>query len=377
MRTFVELLIEEGRRELVPPEVLAGYERGFKQALVQLLGRVQDPVLRAKFQAMLDCPIRDARGRCSSFTGYILGALVRHGVHRQADLEDVLSYIYSMMMLPQKDNGEPRATIFGGFDADRNPASEGNPLEARFRVAVGNAVRNIASGRIPRLLNTGGRPQGTMSIGQGRGDPGTVSHDEIRGRPDNQAGVGELIGDINVLLQLKEAAYGLPLVALFNAMMAGQRMAEQRKRFGDLVARTGRQIIIQTIKDYATSSGNHYLLQLLQRLKEPEVQLARPVKAPPVARPVFSTPQTKDYASILSVVDRMGRPVGTADLGRYRRRWLEYAPRDPASGHPNRMTEVLGQMVRDGVLQTVQTGRGAIAYLPGPNAARYRQPEAI
>jgi hypothetical protein len=208
--------------------------------------------------------------------------------------------------------------------------------------------------------------------------PGAVSADQIPGRPDHHADLGELVGDIKMLLKPKEAAYGLPLVALFDAIISGQRTAEQRQQFGDRVARTGRQIIVSTIRDYAMSSGNHYLLQLLQRLEEPgDVQVRQPPRPVQVPKPVFSTTRDKDYASILQVIDRLGRPVGSADLGRFRRRWLEYPPRDANSAHDNRMAETLAQMVRDGVLRAVSTGRGAMAYAPGPNAARYRQVMAV
>jgi hypothetical protein len=133
------------------------------------------------------------------------------------------------------------------------------------------------------------------------------------------------------------------------------------------IATMGRQIIVSTIRDYAKSSGNENLLQLLQLLDSPPAPT-------PKAAPAFSSTKEKDYASILAVVDRMGgRPVGSADLGRYRRRWLEYPPRDTASGQPNRMTEVLGQMLRDGALRKVPTGRGAMAYVAGPAAEKYRQ----
>ncbi len=266
METFLDWLVNERRQELVPQEVLDGYEQGFRQALVQLLGKVRDSVLREKFQAMLNCPIKDARGQCRSFTDYILSALVRHGIHRQADIDDALSYVYQTMMLDKKTTGEPKATVFGSFDADRAYGTEGNPLEARFKTAVGNAIRNIASGRIPRLLNT--KPKGTVSIGQGRDNmPGTMSPDQIASRPDSHAGLAELVNDIKLLLRRKEKAYGLPLVALFYAIIAGQRTAEQRQQFGDRKTRVGRQVITQTIKDYAESSGNHYLFQLLQRIE--------------------------------------------------------------------------------------------------------------
>jgi len=58
----LDWLVNERQQDLVPQEVLDGYEQGFKQALVQLLGKVRDSVLREKFQAMLNCPIKDARG---------------------------------------------------------------------------------------------------------------------------------------------------------------------------------------------------------------------------------------------------------------------------------------------------------------------------
>jgi hypothetical protein len=211
MQTFWEWLLAERRQELVPQEVLDGYEHGFLRALERLTSNVQDPILKDKFQQMLDCPIKDARGRCRSFTDYIVGSLVRQGIHKEADVEDVLSYVYQTMMHDRKVTGEPKATVFGSFKADRAYSPQGNPLEARFKVAVGNAIRNIAAGRIPRLFNTERRPQGTISIRQSRGDQaGTISPEKIPARPNDQAGLGELLSDIRLLLHRKEAAYGLP-----------------------------------------------------------------------------------------------------------------------------------------------------------------------
>ena len=84
----------------------------------------------------------------------------------------------------------------------------------------------------------------------------------------------------------------------------------------------------------------------------------------------------RDYASILAVIDRFDRPVGTPDLGKYRRRWLDYPPRNAASGHRNRLEEVLDMMVRDGVLTAIKTAKGAYVYTVGPNAASYQQSAA-
>jgi hypothetical protein len=89
-------------------------------------------------------------------------------------------------------------------------------------------------------------------------------------------------------------------------------------------------------------------------------------------KPVLSDKE-RDYASILSVVERLGRPVGSADLGKYRRRWLEYPPRNPGSGFRNRLEEVLDMMTKEGVLTAIRTAKGAFVYTAGPNAASYQQ----
>ena len=89
-------------------------------------------------------------------------------------------------------------------------------------------------------------------------------------------------------------------------------------------------------------------------------------------RPVL-TDQQRDYASILAVIEKLGRPVGTADLGRYRRRWLEFPPRDTSSRQRNRLEDVLARMVHDGVLRATRTVKGAVVYELGPYATAYRQ----
>jgi hypothetical protein len=177
------------------------------------------------------------------------------------------------------------------------------------------------------------------------------------------------------VLRQKEKAYPLRLVDQFRAILAGQTVAQQRKSFGDRTARVGRQVIIQSIEEYARSSENYLLMRLLNRLKATpsgESQPPQRMQITAAPKPVL-TDRQRDYASILAVLDKLGRPVGSADLGRYRRRWLEYPPRDAGSGHRNRLEEVLAHMVRDGVLRAVATGRGAFVYQPGPNASAYRQ----
>lgn len=133
--------------------------------------------------------------------------------------------------------------------------------------------------------------------------------------------------------------------------------------------RRARKVIVDTVRQYASDSGNTTLLHLLGRMTGEEAP--RRVQVQPAARPAMSD-RERDYRSIADVVARFDRPVGTADLGRYRRRWLQYPPRDAGSGHRNRLEEVLAAMVEDGVLRAVKRGSGATVYMPGPGFDRYR-----
>lgn len=193
-----------------------------------------------------------------------------------------------------------------------------------------------------------------------------ISPDKIGSRPSSDGDLGDMIGDIEELLRRKETS-GLPLTAMFRAMMDGQTTRQQRQQFGDSQAQTGRQIIIQTIEDYARSTENHFLSHLLAKLKDGQTV----AKAAKTIRPVRSDKQ-RDYESIASVIARFERPVGTSDLGRFRRQWLAYPPRDPSSGHRNRMEEILEKMTQDGVLKATRTKAGALVYSPGPHFDQYR-----
>jgi hypothetical protein len=377
MRTFWEWLLGEGRQRL-DPAILAGYERAFKDQLARLIGRTSDPALRARLEEMLECPVRDSRGQCRGFADYIHSALIRNGIHQSYDLEAALQYVVEKMLLDRSEvTGQPRASLFGGFtpwSAD-NPAV--NLLQARFMAFLEAAIRTIKKGRVPRLLNVERRPQGAVSIGLGRwkeGDPATgISPDEIADRPSGEAHLGELLGDIEGLLRRKEPGYGFPLAALFRAIMAGRNLDQQKQQFGDRRTRVGRQVIVQTIREYTGRTGNYLLLHLLKQFEDfnpnkPMPRRREPVKA---VRPVLSD-EERDYRSIASVIARFDHPIGTAQLGSFRRRWLEYPPRNPASGHRNRLEEVLAKMVRDGVLRAIPTRQGANVFGPGPGFDRYR-----
>jgi hypothetical protein len=129
--------------------------------------------------------------------------------------------------------------------------------------------------------------------------------------------------------------------------------------------------LLEPVREYAEASGNATLHHLLAKMTG---EAPMPTKRTQVqqARPVLSD-RERDYASIASVVARFDPPVGSADLGRFRRRWLEYPPRDAASGYRNRLEEVLAAMVRDGVLKVMRTAGGATVYSPGPEFDRYHQ----
>ena len=217
-----------------------------------------------------------------------------------------------------------------------------------------------------------------MSIAQGRtkeGDPHSgISPDTIAARPSDDADLAEIVSDVLDLLRRKETDTGLPLTALFKAIMAGQRTAQQVQQFGDTPTRTMRDIIKNTVREYGRSSGNYRLLYLLSQFENfrgnqpmPTTRPAAP-KAPKVVMPT----EEKDYRSLVSVIAKFDRPVGSADLGKYRRRWLEYAPRTPGSTFRNRLEEVLDQMTKANVLKASRTVKGAVVYSPGPRFDQYR-----
>lgn len=375
---WLELLTEARREGQVPQSVLNSYERAFQDEIEKLMARTHDPAQREAFRRMLDCPVIDRRGQCRRFADYMLGALIRNRIHERADMQEALAYVVEKMMMPVGSKGEPRVTLFSDFDPNRPDAPA--YLQARFLTWLKFAVDNIRRGKIPRLSTTDPRMSGSVAMLPGRrrkGEPSMgVSPDEIATRPDRDAELREMIADIEALLRRKETAEDFPLVALFRAIMSGANSDAQRRQFGDHETREARKMIVDTIRDYAEKSGNHRLLYLLGqfagfRSNEPMPKRAVPM---PAKTPRLPPGPDKDYASIISVIDRHGGgPVGTSILGTARSRWLTYPPRDPASGHANRLSEVLANAMRDGVLVAHKTQKGALIYSLGPGAAKYRQ----
>ena len=340
------LLLQEA--SIVDRAVLDSYERAFRQSLNALVQRTKDPALKKTFEGMKNCPIHDSSGACRSWTDYILGALIRHGCHRTVDPEEALQYVAFNMLSGVGEKGQHRKGLFD-FDEDRPfNLQQGNPLEVLFKIYLANSLRTVCSQKLARF-RTLHRPKGTLTIGQGHADKGTISPNEIPARPST--GEQEMLEDIFMLLK-KRSTPRLDLVALFQSILNGDGTREQRRRFGHDKANEGRKIIVKTIEDYAHKTQNVHLLKLLDNFKnfsatKPNAK-KRP-KRPPKPKSNLP-PDVQDYLSIIDVIEKSRGRASMAVLGKKRRRWLERPPRNPNSPHKTRLHDVLARMVDDGVL---------------------------
>jgi len=351
---FKEWLILQERRE-VDPATLQGVEQGFRRALDQLIARTNDPVLRAEFQKMRTCPIRDSQGRCRDFTDYVLGTFLRHGCYG-IDLDDAMQHAFFQLVSPRNMKGQSKVTVFD-FDETRPYNSGDNPLEARIKTSVGRLARTVCGGQI-RKLRTLQRPSGTISIGQG--EAGLASPNEIADRSDPAR---ELMQDILTLLHKREKRQpDLALVDLFQSMLRGESIKQQRATFGRQATDLGKRIVKDVIRQYAQDTDNYRLLSLIE---------GKPRSKPkPTPKPKLP-PDEQDYRSIVSVLERNSRQANLAMLGSKRRRWLERPPRNPSSPHPHRLADVLARMVADGVLEEKKTKAGGRYFVPGPRYGEY------
>ena len=223
----------------------------------------------------------------------------------------------------------------------------------------------MAAGRIPALRRVQYPNRLSINYGRSGNEPayGTVAAEEIPGRLPGYD--YEMLNDLLDLLR-QHSTPQMPLADLFLSILKGEGTRLQRSRFGYSTADMGRKIIVQTISQYAQRTHNWPLLHLLDRIQNPDTAPVR--QQPPAPRP--PQPQLsddeRDYRSVVDVLEKNGRSVSMAVLGKVRRRWLERQPRDPSSRHPNRLADVLARMVADGVLLKQGT-----RYVPGPNYARF------
>ena len=75
----------------------------------------------------------------------MLGALIRHGINQQYDLEDALQRIVFWMLSPVGERGLPRNSLFDFDESRPYDLRIGNPLQAIFRQYLSNAVGTVGT----------------------------------------------------------------------------------------------------------------------------------------------------------------------------------------------------------------------------------------
>lgn len=350
------------QESLVDNSVTASYERGLQQGLSDLITRTKDPGLKSTFERMKQCPVKDQTGACRGFMDYISGALLKNRCGL-ADPEESLSQIYRQLMSPTNLQGQPRATLFSNFD-ETKPLGAGNPLEARFKTSVANAVRNLCQ------TDRQQSQRGNLSIVSGRDKeraPSTVSADEIPAR--NYGNERELMDGIRELLVASQRENpGIPLVDLFNSILAGENVTAQKARFGFRRVELGRKLIIDYVRRFAETTENWALLRLLDKIRDP--MAAKTTNKPKPIKPKL-TPDQQDYASIVDVMKKHGGTVNLGRLQKDRRRWSEWKPRNASSPHQNRLEDVMARMVADGIVVEKRTKNGGRFFVAGPRYVKY------
>jgi hypothetical protein len=262
MLQFADWFLAE-ERSLVDSSVLNSYEQAFQERLEVLIRRTKAPDLRAAFEDMRDCPIKNMAGKCSRFTDYIIAALVKHGCHHQYDIEGSLQRIVFKMIGKTGERGLPHKGVFDFDESRPYNLRLGNPVQVLFKKYVANEIRAISMGCIPSI-RTIQRP-GRLSIGQGSEDAGMISPDDIPNRATGDD--SEMMNDLIELLR-KQSTPNLNLVDLFHSMLDKESGELQRRRFGANQVAIGRHLIVQTIERYGTQTQNWHMLRLLDRFRE-------------------------------------------------------------------------------------------------------------
>ena len=367
MVAFKTWLISEERR-LVDQAVQDQYEREFQRQLDALLNRTRSPELRRVLGGMKECPIKTSDGRCYTFTGWTVNSLMRHGCAQRIDVEAALNYIAFRLLSPVGERGNPRATVFD-FDESRPWQPGTNPLEGRFKTFVLRDIQTVCGKKPSQTLRNMHRPPGTVSIGHRTRhddpDSGTVSPDEIPAAQSTHE--SELMADIIALLR-KQSTPALPLVAVFQAILNGMTLRDQRAKFGHSAADNALAVIKDTIRQYAIDSQNLQLMDLINKRPEPNrpKTSSKPKPAP------HPNPEIRDRLSLMDTLEKAGGEGSMTLFGRQRRKWLTYPPRDPNSPHRNRLIDTLTRMVEEGLL----VKRGT-QYQPGPNYAAFRAKHGV
>ena len=236
--------------------------------------RTRDPALRQEFERMRFCPIQDRNGRCSRFVDYMLGALIRHGINQQYDLEDALQRIVFWMLSPVGERGLPRNSL---FDFDENRPYDlriGNPLQAIFRQYLSNAVTTIGMGKIPALRRVQYPKQVVHRLRTSRKRSG-LRHRFRRGDsqpcPELRSRDAERpIGFASTAFDARRCHW---LICSCRSSRARELVCSEAGSVIPLPTRGGK-MIVQTISQYAQQTHNWSLLNLLDRIQNPDAPAA-------------------------------------------------------------------------------------------------------
>ena len=217
-------------------------------------------------------------------------------------------------------------------------------------------------GKIPALRRVQYPNRLSINYGRAGNDPayGTVSAEEIPNRVQNYD--HEMLNDLLDLLR-RRSTPTMPLGRPVPVDPPRRRNTSSTKPVRSFHCRHRAED--DRPDDFAICPANRKLdlLNLLDRIQNPDVQQQPPAPEPP--EPELS-PDERDFRSIVDVLEKNGRTVSMAVLGKSSRRWLERPPRDPSSPQPNRLADVLARMVADGVLT-----KNGPRYVPGPQYSRY------
>lgn len=81
----------------------------------------------------------------------------------------------------------------------------------------------------------------------------------------------QMFTEIKELLR-ERSTPSLPLVPLFEAILNGTGTRQQYRRFGEREAKVARAIILETLFDYATETGNATMMWILVKYRDFDVR---------------------------------------------------------------------------------------------------------
>ena len=265
-----------------------------------------------------------------------VSAFIKNGIQNRYDIESALSYVAEKMLMPTSDSGDPRITLFGGFD-EAKPYTPGfNPLQAGFH-AILEICREQHQERQNSSPSSGRTPSTTVASAWGEvmtTTPAPLPPTRLLLELRTKAISARWLKKSPCCSDAKSLLTGCRWFGLLQAIIAGQNTQQQRVRFGDRVTKMARPIIVQKpIRDYAQSSGNDRLLSLLDKFKDFRANQATPgrrvVKANQNEITGEGTGLREHFVGLGAArVD----PGGQCQSGRYRRRWLDYPAQESGVG---------------------------------------------